>query len=180
MTLQEKFQKEIIPKLQQELNKKNKSGVPKLTKIVVNVGLKEALGDKKVMEIAAKDISVITGQKPMITKAKKAIAAFKLQRGDEIGLKVTLRGKRMFSFFEKLVSIVLPRVRDFRGVSSNSFDEKGNYTLGIPEYTVFPEIELAKVDKIRGLEITIVISSKTKEEGKKLLELLGMPFNKTI
>jgi len=151
---------------------------PKLEKIVINVGLKEALVDKKILENVANQLTQITGQKPIATKAKKAIAAFKLRKGDQIGLKVTLRRKRMTDFFQKLVMIVLPRVRDFKGASLSGFDGKGNYTLGIVDNLVFPEVDFAKIDKVRGLEITIVTTAKDNEEGKKLLEELGMPFSR--
>ena len=151
---------------------------PKLEKIVINVGIKEAIADKKVLEKAIEQLGIITGQKPIITKAKKAIATFKLREGDEIGLKVTLRGKKMQDFFIKLVAIVLPRVRDFRGVSLKSFDGKGNYSLGFKEQIVFPEIDYGKIDRIRGLEITICTTAKNDEDGKNLLQELGMPFKK--
>lgn len=178
MNLEERYKKEIIPKMLTELKRKSLLSVPKLEKIVVNIGLKEALENSKAVEIVAKDLAVITGQKPIITKAKKAIAAFKLREGDKIGMKVTLRKKRMYDFLEKLIAIVLPRVRDFRGVSKDSFDKDGNYTLGLGEYLVFPEVDTGKIDKIRGLEITLVIKAKAKEEAKRLLELMGMPFKK--
>jgi len=149
-----------------------------LEKIVVNMGVGKALDDPKYLESAANDIMVITGQKPAVRKAKKAVASFKLKAGDPIGLVVTLRGKRMWAFFEKLVNIVLPRLRDFHGVSRESFDGSGNYTLGIAEHTVFPEIDPNKVDRIKGLEVTLVTAAQTDSEGLKLLEELGMPFEK--
>lgn len=149
---------------------------PKLTKIVINVGVKEALTDKKVLEPISSQLAQITGQKPIVTYARKAISAFKLRKGDPIGLKVTLRGRRMNDFLTKLVSIVLPRVRDFKGVSLAGFDGRGNYTLGVKELLVFPEVDFAKIDKMKGLEVTLVTTAKNNEEGKKLLEELGMPF----
>jgi len=153
---------------------------PKLKKIVINIGLKEALTDKKILDSMAYQLAAITGQKPVVTSARKSIAAFKLKKDDKIGLKVTLRGKRMFDFFKKLVTIVLPRVRDFKGVSLSGFDGRGNYTLGIEEILVFPEADFAKIEKAKGLEITFVTTAKNNEEGKKLLEEMGMPFEKKI
>ena len=154
-------------------------GVPKLQKIVINTGLGEALSNKKTIENMSKQLAIITGQKPSPTKARKSIATFKLRKGETIGLKVTLRGKRMYDFFERLVTIVLPRIRDFRGVSGKGFDDQGNYTLGLKEQIIFPEIDYDKIDKIRGLEITFVTKTKDKKKTKKLLEHLGMPFEKT-
>lgn len=151
---------------------------PKLVKIVINMGLKEALTDKKVFEVMALPLAQISGQKPIMTYARKAIAAFKLRKGDILGLKVTLRGKRMNDFFQKLTRIVLPRVRDFKGVSLLGFDGRGNYTLGMAEIIVFPEVDFAKIDKQRGFEITFVTTAKNNEEGRKLLEGRGMPFKK--
>lgn len=151
---------------------------PKLSKVVINTGVKEALTDKKVLESMSSQLAQITGQKPIITHARRAIATFKLRKGDPIGLKVTLRGKRMDDFLTKLISIVLPRVRDFKGVSPAGFDGRGNYTLGIKELLVFPEVDFAKIEKVRGLEITMVTTAKNDKEGKKLLEELGMPFKK--
>lgn len=150
-----------------------------LEKIVINMGVGKALEDQKYLESAVRDLAVITGQKPAVRKAKKAIAGFKLKAGDAVGLVVTLRGKRMRAFFEKLVKIVLPRLRDFHGVSRKAFDGSGNYSLGIEEHTVFPEIDPNKVEKIKGLEVTIATTARTDEEGLKLLEKLGMPFEKT-
>lgn len=151
---------------------------PKITKVVINMGLKEALLDKKVLESVSTQLAQITGQKPITTFARKAIAAFKLRKGDPIGVKVTLRGKRMDDFLKKLTGIVLPRVRDFKGVSVSGFDGRGNYTLGIEEILIFPEVDFAKIDKSRGLEVTFVTTAKNNEEGKKLLEEMGMPFSK--
>jgi len=178
MNLQEEFNKEVSKKLQEELSIKNPNAIPRLTKIVVNMGVKDALTDKSNLEKALGVMAQITGQKPKVTSAKKSIATFKLREGDKIGLMVTLRGKRMYSFFEKLIKIVLPRLRDFRGVSVKSFDESGNYSLGFSEDTVFPEIEAGKVDKLQGLELTIVTSAKNRKEGEALLRALGMPFSK--
>lgn len=164
--------------LKEKLAIKNLNAVPKLAKIVLNMGVKDVLSDKKNLEKAALILSRITGQKPKVTKAKKAISTFKLREGDEIGLVVTLRGKRMYDFYEKLANVVLPRLRDFRGVSRNSFDGRGNYTLGFSESTVFPEIDPATVDRAQGLEIVIVTTAKDNKEGFDLLENLGMPFEK--
>lgn len=161
-------------------NIKIKKGMsaPKLSKIVLNTGVKDATVDKKNLEEAAAALALISGQKPKVTKARKAIASFKLRKGDAIGIVVTLRGKRMHDFFERLVRVVLPRIRDFHGVSLDSFDNGGNYTLGFRENTVFPEIDLAKIDKARGLEVTIVTTAKNKSDAKELLSRLGMPFKK--
>ncbi len=177
-TLQEQFKTTISKKLQEKLNIKNPLAVPGLTKIVVNIGVKDAVSDKKNIATAEKALALITGQKPKITKAKKAIATFKLRQGDSIGLVVTLRGKRMFAFFDKIVKIVLPRIRDFRGVNRKSFDGHGNYTLGLHEYTVFPEIDPASVERLQGLEIIIVTTASSNQLGYLLLESLGMPFAK--
>lgn len=176
--LQEKFNKEIAKKLQQDLGIKNVHAVPSLTKIVVNMGVRDAIADKKNMERGTEIISQITGQKPRIMKAKKSISSFKLREGEEIALMVTLRGKRMYDFYQKLTTIVFPRFRDFHGVKKESFDGHGNYTLGFSESTIFPEIDPSKIDRIQGLEITIVTTAKSDEHGFKLLEALGMPFNK--
>ena len=178
MNLQEKFIKEIVSQLKKDLEIKNDMALPKLLKIVVNMGVKDALLDKKSVEKAAEILAQINGQKPKITKAKKSIATFKLREGDEVGLVVTLRGKRMYDFFEKVTTIVLPRLRDFHGVKPTSFDKHGNYTLGFVESAVFPEIDPAKVDKIQGLEICIVTTAKNDNEGLLLLKALGMPFKK--
>jgi large subunit ribosomal protein L5 len=179
MNLQERFIKEIASQLKKDLEIKNDMALPKLLKIVVNMGVKDALLDKKSVEKAAEILAQITGQKAKITKAKKSIATFKLRQGDEVGLVVTLRGKRMYDFFEKITSIVLPRLRDFHGVKSTSFDKNGNYTLGFVESAVFPEIDPAKVDKIQGLEMCIVTTAKNDKEGLALLTALGMPFKKS-
>lgn len=177
-TLKEKYQKEIVPKLMSDLGIVNPMAVPKLVKIVVNCGLGEALKDKKVLEKMAEQLAVITGQKPAVTRAKLAISTFKLRVGDAIGLKTTLRGRRMYDFLTKLITIALPRVRDFRGVYQRGFDGKGNYTLGIAEQTIFPELEYRLVDKIRGLEVTLVTSAQNDIQAKQLLLLLGLPFEK--
>ncbi len=176
--LKERYRKEIIPNLMELYKYKNVMEMPRLDKIVLNIGLGEAITNAKALEAAERDLVAISGQHPVTTRAKKSIAAFKLRAGMPIGLKVTLRGKRMYDFFDRLVNAVLPRVREFQGVSPNSFDGGGNYTLGIKEQTVFPEIDYDKVDKVRGLEVSIITSAKTNEEGRHLLELLGMPFAK--
>jgi large subunit ribosomal protein L5 len=177
-SLQDKFKTEIAKTLQNQLEVKNVNAVPALSKIVVNMGVKDALADKKNVEKAAEILAQITGQKPRVMKAKKSIATFKLREGDEVGLMVTLRGKRMYDFYQKLVTIIFPRFRDFHGVRKNSFDGRGNYTLGFAESTVFPEIDASKVDKIQGLEISIVTTAKDNNQGYELLKALGMPFVK--
>jgi large subunit ribosomal protein L5 len=177
-TLQDRYKKEIAKKLQTELGVKNVHAIPMLSKIVVNMGVKDAVADKKNMEKAAEMLSLITGQKPKTTKAKKSISAFKLREGEEIGLVVTLRGKRMYDFYQKLVTIVFPRLRDFHGVKTESFDGRGNYTFGFVESTVFPEIDPSKVDKAQGLEVSIATTAKNNEQGIALLRALGMPFVK--
>lgn len=176
--LKKKYQGKIAPKQAKELGLANVLAAPRMEKIIINVGLSEAMEDKKALETASNNLAVITGQKPKVTKARQSIAGFKLRAGQPIGLMVTLRGQRMYDFFEKLVTIVLPRLRDFQGVSLKSFDGQGNYSLGLPEQIVFPEVDYAKVDKVRGLEITIVTNAQTDEKAKRLLELLGMPFEK--
>jgi len=174
--LKEKYTNEVIGKMKEKFNYKNIMEVPKLEKIVVNVGLGEAIQNAKAIDAAVNDISVITGQRPVVTRAKKSIAGFKLRTGMPIGVKVTLRGDRMYEFADKLFNIALPRVRDFRGVSGKSFDGRGNYTLGIREQLIFPEIEYDKIDKVRGMDIVFVTSAKTDEEAKELLAQMGMPF----
>lgn len=176
--LLEKYKKELIPILMQDLTITNAMAVPKLVKVVVNCGMGEALRDKKSLEKMATQLSMITGQKPAITRAKRAISTFKLRAGDQIGLKVTLRGSRMYDFFTKLVTIALPRVRDFRGVSTSGLDHSGNYTLGIREQTIFPELEYSLVDKVRGFEVTFVTTGINDDQAKALLTKLGMPFEK--
>jgi len=176
--LEEKYLTEVMPQLKAKLGYKNIMQVPKLEKIVVSIGLGEAIQDAKALEAAGRDLAAITGQRPITTRAKRSISAFKLRAGMPIGMMVTLRGKRMYDFFDKLVNVVLPRFRDFRGVSRDSFDGRGNYNLGMKEQIVFPEIEYDKVDKIRGLEVTIVTTAKSDDEARTLLELMGMPFRR--
>jgi len=178
MNLEERFSKEISKKVKTDLNIKNPMALPKLLKIVINMGVKDALADKKNVERAGVTLAQIVGQKPKIMKAKKSISTFKLRQGDQIALVVTMRRKRMYDFFEKITNIVLPRLRDFRGVKRTSFDGRGNYTLGFVESSVFPEIDQSKVDKIQGLEVVIVTTAKDDKEGFALLEALGMPFQK--
>jgi len=167
---------EAVPALKSEFGYKNVMQVPRLEKIVVNIGLGEALANAKAIDAAVGDLSLITGQRPVVTKAKKSIATFKVREGNPIGAKVTLRGARMWEFLERLTRVALPRIRDFRGVSGKAFDGRGNYTLGLKEQLSFPEIEFDKIDRLRGLEVTIVTTAKSDEESKRLLALLGMPF----
>jgi len=174
--LKEQYQTDIVPALMKEFEYQSVMQVPRLTKIVVNVGLGEALDNAKAIEFAVNDITAVTGQKPVVTKAKKSIAGFKLREGRTIGVKVTLRGERMWSFLTRLIHVALPRTRDFQGISPDSFDGRGNYTLGLREQLIFPEIEYDKIDKVRGMEVTIVTTAKTDEEGRRLLTMLGMPF----
>ena len=174
--LKELYRKELVPRLMKEFSYKNKMQVPRLGKILVNMGLGEAIQNIKILDSATNELMVITGQKPVTTKAKKSIANFKLRKGMSIGCMVTMRENRMYEFFDRLVNVSLPRVRDFRGVSGKSFDGRGNYSLGIKEQIIFPEIDYDKIDKIKGLSINIVTTAKTDEEGKALLRLLGMPF----
>ena len=174
--LQEYYKSTVQPKLAKDLGLKNPMQVPKITKITVNMGVGEAVADRKIVDAAAADLAKITGQKPLITKAKKAIASFKLREGLPIGAKVTLRGERMYEFLDRLMSIALPRVRDFRGVSPKGFDGRGNFTLGLRDQLLFPEIDYMKVDKARGMNVSVVTTAKTDEEARKLLQLLGMPF----
>jgi len=170
------YKKEVVPALMRRFKYENIMEVPKIEKIVVNIGMGEAIQNIKTLDSASNDIMAITGQKPVITKAKKSIASFKLRAGMPIGVMVTLRGARMYEFLHKLVTIVLPRVRDFKGVSPKSFDGRGNYTLGLREQIIFPEIDYDKIDKIRGMNITITTTAKTDEEGYELIKLMGMPF----
>lgn len=174
----EKYLNEVKPELMKKFEYKSVMQAPKLDKIVINMGVGDAMANSKALDAAVEDLTQICGQKPIITKAKKSIAAFKLREGASIGCKVTLRGERMYQFYDKLVSIALPRVRDFRGLSKNSFDGRGNYTLGVKEQLIFPEINYDKVFKIRGMDIVIVTTAKTDKEGRELLTLLGMPFAK--
>jgi large subunit ribosomal protein L5 len=176
--LKERYQKEVVPALMKQLDIKNVMQVPRLQKVVVNIGMGEALDNPKAIDAAVADITAITGQKPVVTKATKSIANFKLREGRLIGVKVTLRGEKMWSFVDRLVNIVLPRVRDFRGISTDAFDGRGNYTLGLKEQLIFPEIEYDKIDKIRGLEITFVTTAASDDQSSVLLEMLGMPFRK--
>lgn len=174
--LKERYKKEVVPELMKRVGYKNIMQVPRLSKIIINIGLGEAIQNAKVLEGAEKDLVAISGQHPVITRSKRAIAAFKLRPGMPIGMRVTLRGIRMYDFFDKLVSIVLPRIRDFQGIPRDSFDGQGNYTLGMKEQIVFPEIEYDKIDKLRGMEIVIVTTCENDEEGRELLSLMGMPF----
>ena len=175
--LKEKYAEEIGKALMEKFSYKNVMQLPKLEKVVLNMGLGEAIANAKALDSAIGDMTIISGQKPVVTRAKKSIAGFKLLEGMPIGVKVTLRGDRMYEFVDRLVSIALPRVRDFRGVSPKSFDGRGNYTLGVKEQLIFPEIDYDKVDKIRGMDITIVTSASSDEEARELLKLLGMPFS---
>lgn len=174
--LQEKYQKEVIPAMIEKFGYKNIMEVPKLEKIVINMGVGEAKENQKVLESAVNDLTLIAGQKPILTKARKSIANFKIRENMALGCKVTLRKAKMFEFADKLMSIALPRVRDFRGVSSKAFDGRGNYSLGIKEQLIFPEIEYDKIDKVRGMDIIFVTSANTDEEARELLRFLGMPF----
>jgi large subunit ribosomal protein L5 len=176
--LKERYQKEISPALEAAIGTDNVMQIPRIKKVVVNIGVGEALDNAKALEAAVADLTLITGQKPIITKAKKSIANFKLREGRQIGVKVTLRGERMWSFLDRLINIALPRVRDFRGISPNAFDGRGNYTLGLREQLVFPEIEYDKIDKLRGLEISIITTARNDDESRQLLQMLGMPFRK--
>jgi large subunit ribosomal protein L5 len=174
--LRERYHAEVAPALQKQFAYTNPMQVPRLDKIVVNIGLGEALQNAKAVDAAVGDLALITGQKPITTKAKRSIAQFRLRTGNTIGAKVTLRGERMWDFLERLTTVALPRIRDFRGVPGRSFDGRGNYSLGLREQLAFPEIDYDKVDRLRGLEVSIVTTAKTDEESRKLLELLGMPF----
>ena len=175
-TLKERYDKEVAPKLMKEFSYTNPMQVPRLKKLLINMGLGEAIQNIKVLDSAIEELTAITGQRPVATKAKRSIANFKLRKGMPIGCMVTLRKERMYEFFDRLVNVALPRVRDFKGVSGKSFDGRGNYSLGIREQIIFPEIDYDKIDKIKGLNIIIVTTAKTDEEGKALLRLLGMPF----
>jgi large subunit ribosomal protein L5 len=174
--LKDYYLKEVVPALISEFKYKNRMEVPKLEKIVVNMGLGEAIQNVKILDSAAAELAMITGQKPVITKARKSIATFKLRQGMSIGCSVTLRQERMYEFFDRLVNITLPRVRDFRGISPKSFDGRGNFAMGLKEQIIFPEIEYDKIDKIKGMNIVIVTSAKTDEEARQLLKLMGVPF----
>ena len=176
--LKERYQTEVVPALMKSLGLDNVMQVPKVQKIVLNIGLGEAMDNPKALDAASADLMLITGQKPVITKARISVAAFKLREGRAIGAKVTLRGERMWAFLDRLVNVVLPRVRDFRGIARDAFDGRGNYTLGLREQLIFPEIEYDKIDKLRGMEVTIVTSARNDDEARTLLQLLGMPFSK--
>lgn len=177
-TIEEQYRKTIVPEFMKTHGVKNRMAVPKLSKIVVNCGLGEALADKKVVEKMSAQMAIITGQKPQIMRARKAISSFKVREGDIVGLRVTLRGERMFDFIKRFISIALPRVRDFRGIPVRGFDGHGNYTIGIKEQTMFPELEYDQVDKVRGMELSFVTTAKTDDMGRTLLTLFGMPFVK--
>ena len=174
--LKERYLEEIRSQMREEFNYRNDLEVPKIEKIVVNIGVGEAIANNRALDAAIGDLTIITGQKPVVTRAKKSIAAFRLRAGMPIGAMVTLRGDKMYEFMDRLVNIALPRVRDFRGISPKSFDGRGNYTLGLREQLIFPEIDYDKIDKTRGMEVSIVTSAKSDEEGRRLLGLLGMPF----
>jgi large subunit ribosomal protein L5 len=178
--LKEKFLEEIVPSLEEEFNYRNVMEVPRLRKIAINIGLGEALQDAKVLDAATQDLMTITGQRPIITRARTSIAGFKVREGNPIGAKVTLRGRRMYDFFERLCNVALPRQRDFRGISPDAFDGRGNYNLGLREQLVWPEISYDSIDKVRGMQITIVTSAKSDEEARRLLQLLGMPFRRRL
>ncbi len=174
--LKEKYTKEIAPAIAKEFDIKNPMAIPRIEKVVVNMGIGEAISNAKILDTAVEELRVITGQKPVVTKAKKSIASFKLRQGMPIGTMVTLRGERMYEFLDRLISVALPRVRDFRGVSGKAFDGRGNYTLGISEQLIFPEVDFNKVDKTRGMNISIVTTAKTDEQSRALLKAVGMPF----
>jgi large subunit ribosomal protein L5 len=176
--LKESYKKEVIPRMMELYGYQNVMQVPRLEKVVINIGLGEAIQNAKALEAAEADLTAISGQHPVTTRAKKSIAAFRLRAGMTIGLKVTLRGERMYHFVDKLINVALPRMREFRGVSPGSFDGRGNYTLGLKEQLAFPEVDYDKIDKVRGMEVSIGTTAKTNEEGRHLLELLGMPFAK--
>lgn len=175
--MKDKYNDEVAKGLMEKFGYKNVMEIPKIEKVVINMGVGEAVSNPKILDVAVNDMMTIAGQKPVVTRAKKSIAAFKIREGMPIGAKVTLRGQRMYQFLDKLLNIALPRVRDFRGVSPKSFDGRGNYTMGIKEQLIFPEIEYDKIDKIRGMDIIIVTTAKTDEEARELLKLMGMPFS---
>ena len=178
MSFKEYYNQEVVKKLKKDLNLKNVMAVPKVIKIVINVGAGEAVVNKNVIEKIQEQISTIAGQKSIITKARTSVSAFKIRKGLAIGVKVTLRGKRMYHFLEKLIKIVIPRLKDFRGALDSNIDQNGNLNIGFPEQIIFPEIDFDKIDKIRGLQVTVVTNAKSKEKGKKLFEMLGIPFKK--
>lgn len=177
--MKDKYVNEVIPAMQSKFKYKSPMEIPKLEKVVLNMGVGEVKENPKAMDAAVGDMALITGQKPVVTKAKKSVAAFKLRQGMNIGCKVTLRGSRMYEFVDKLFNVALPRVRDFRGVSANSFDGRGNYSMGVREQLIFPEVEYDKVDKVRGMDIIFVTTAKSDEEARELLRLLGMPFSQS-
>jgi large subunit ribosomal protein L5 len=172
------YRDEVVPAMMREFGYENVMQVPRLEKMVVNIGLGEALQNPRALDSASQDVAIITGQKPVITRAKRSIANFKVREGNPIGLRVTVRGDRMYEFFDRMVNTALPRIRDFHGVSGNAFDGRGNFSLGIREQLVFPEIDYDKVDRIRGFQVTIITTARSDEEGKRLLQLLGMPFSR--
>lgn len=174
--LQEKYINEVVPALIEKFGYKNVMELPKIAKIIINMGVGEAVGNPKALDAAVNDLTIIAGQKPILTRAKKSLAAWKLRQGMPIGAKVTLRGVRMYQFLDKFMNVALPRVRDFRGISANSFDGRGNYAIGLKEQLIFPEIEYDKIDKLRGMNIVVVTTAKTDEEARELLKLMGMPF----
>lgn len=174
--IQQRYSDQVVPALMKDFAFENVMQVPRIQKIVINIGMGEAMDNPKTLDAAVGDLRIITGQQPVITKAKKSVAAFKLREGRAIGVKVTLRGERMWSLLDRLINLALPRIRDFRGVSPDTFDGRGNYTIGLREQLMFPEIQYDKIDKVRGMEITIVTTAKNDEEGRRLLKLLGMPF----
>ncbi|MBI4317126.1 MAG: 50S ribosomal protein L5 [Chloroflexi bacterium] len=174
--LKEKYEKDVAPALMREFGYQNPMQIPRVTKVVVNIGLGEAVQNVKALDAAVKDVSSITGQRPVITRAKKSVAAFKVRTGMPIGVMVTLRGERMWEFLDKLMNVALPRLRDFRGLATKGFDGRGNFTLGLREQLVFPEVEYDKIDKLRGLEVSVVTTARSDEEGMRLLKLMGMPF----
>ena len=174
--LQEKYINEVVPAMTEKFGYKNVMELPKIAKIIINMGVGEAVGNPKALDAAVSDLTIISGQEPILTRAKKSLAAWKLRQGMPIGAKVTLRGVRMYQFLDKFMNIALPRVRDFRGISSNSFDGRGNYAIGLKEQLIFPEIEYDKIDKLRGMNIVVVTTAKTDEEARELLKLMGMPF----
>ncbi|HZO75753.1 MAG TPA: 50S ribosomal protein L5 [Ktedonobacteraceae bacterium] len=178
LRLKEKYRQEVVPALRKEFNYSNPMQVPAVKKVVVNIGMGEVIQNAKAMEAAVADLAAITGQRPVITRAKRSVAAFKLREGMQIGCMVTLRGPRMYIFLDKLMNVALPRLRDFQGVSPEAFDGRGNYTLGLREQLVFPEIDYDKVDKVRGMEVSFVTTARTDQEGRRLLALMGMPFKK--
>jgi large subunit ribosomal protein L5 len=175
--LKEFYSQEVAPAMMKKFGYKSVMEIPKVEKVVINMGVSEAVGNPKALDAAVADLTMISGQKPIVTKAKKSISAFKVREGMSIGTKVTLRGERMYHFVDKLLNVALPRVRDFRGISPKAFDGRGNYTLGVKEQLIFPEMEYDKIDKIRGMDITIVTTAKTDEEARELLKLMGMPFS---